>query len=115
MKTSLRPTTTPSPQRLPRPRVGDRPYPGQHPRRQFLRLAVGAAALPAVSRNAFAQSYPSRPITMIVPFAVGGTGDTIARGDRPQHGKIARAEHRHRKRGAKRTGASVKAGLPRCQ
>jgi hypothetical protein len=79
MKTSLRPTTTPSPQRLPRPRVGDRPYPGQHPRRQFLRLAVGAAALPAVSRNAFAQSYPSRPITMIVPFAVGGTGDTIAR------------------------------------
>jgi hypothetical protein len=79
MKTSLRPTTTPSPQRLPRPRVGDRPYPGQHPRRQFLRLAVGAAALPAVSRNAVAQSYPSRPITMIVPFAVGGTGDTIAR------------------------------------
>src|SRR6516164_8279607 len=84
MKTSLRPTATPSRQRLPRPRVGDRPYPknrssGQHPRRQFLRLAVCAAALPAVSRNADAQSYPTRPITMIVPFAAGGGLDTVGR------------------------------------
>src|ERR1700752_1357990 len=84
MKTSHRPTATPSPQRLPRPRVGNRPYPktrssGQHPRRQFLRLAVGAAALPAVSRNADAQSYPTRPITMIVSLAAGGAADAVAR------------------------------------
>jgi tripartite-type tricarboxylate transporter receptor subunit TctC len=42
-------------------------------------LAVGAAALPAVSRNADAQSYPTRPITMIVPFAAGGPADASAR------------------------------------
>jgi len=84
MKTSLRPAATPSPQRLSRPRVGDRPYPktrpsGQHPRRQFLRLAVGAAALPALSRNADAQAYPTRPITMIVPAAAGGATDVTGR------------------------------------
>jgi len=48
-------------------------------RRSFLRLAAGAAALPAVSRMATAQSYPSRQITMIVPFAAGGPADTVAR------------------------------------
>src|SRR6516164_4419024 len=84
MKTSLRPAATPSPQRRSRPRVGDRPYPktrpsGQHPRRQFLRLAVGAAALPALSRNADAQAYPTRPITMIVPAAAGGATDVTGR------------------------------------
>jgi len=41
-------------------------------RRQFFHLAAGAAALPAVSRIARAQAYPSRPITMIVPFPLGG-------------------------------------------
>jgi tripartite-type tricarboxylate transporter receptor subunit TctC len=41
-------------------------------RRQFLHLAAGAAALPAVSRDANAQAYPARPITMIVPFPAGG-------------------------------------------
>src|SRR3954462_13895561 len=48
-------------------------------RRQFLRLAAGVAALPVMSRIASAQSYPSRPITIIVPFAAGGTSDVIVR------------------------------------
>jgi tripartite-type tricarboxylate transporter receptor subunit TctC len=48
-------------------------------RRQFLRLAAVAAALPAAARSATAQAYPSRPITMIVPFPAGGPNDTIAR------------------------------------
>jgi tripartite-type tricarboxylate transporter receptor subunit TctC len=49
------------------------------PRRQFLHLAAGAAALPAVSRFAWAQAYPSRPVRVIVGFPAGGTVDTFAR------------------------------------
>ena len=49
------------------------------PRRQFLQLAAGAAALPAVSRVARAQGYPSRPVTLIVFVPAGGTPDIIAR------------------------------------
>jgi tripartite-type tricarboxylate transporter receptor subunit TctC len=51
------------------------------PRRRFLHLAAGAAVLPAVSRidGAHAQSFPSRPITMVVPFPAGGPNDAIAR------------------------------------
>ena len=49
------------------------------PRRLFLQLAAGAAALPAVSRIASAQTYPLRPVRMIVPFASGGASDILAR------------------------------------
>ena len=48
-------------------------------RRAFLHLAAGAAALPAVSRLARAQSYPSRPVHWIVSFSAGGANDTVAR------------------------------------
>ena len=48
-------------------------------RRQFLHLAAGVAALPAVSRIARAQTYPARPITIVVPVAAGGQSDVTAR------------------------------------
>ena len=47
------------------------------PRRQFLHLAAGAAALPALPRVARAQAFPARPITIIVPFPAGGGGGPL--------------------------------------
>ena len=48
-------------------------------RREFLRLAASAAALPVVSQVARAQTYPSRPVRVITGFAAGGPGDTLMR------------------------------------
>jgi tripartite-type tricarboxylate transporter receptor subunit TctC len=49
------------------------------PRRRFLHLAAGAAALPTVSRIALAQAWPTRPIRAIVPFGAGSAVDVIPR------------------------------------
>src|SRR5215468_6353762 len=49
------------------------------PRRNFLHLAAGAAALATVSRIARAQAYPSRPVRVIVPATAGGGYDIVAR------------------------------------
>src|SRR5262249_5543322 len=49
------------------------------PRRRFLHLASGAAALPAMSGIARAQTYPARPVRFIVGFAPGGAADIMAR------------------------------------
>src|SRR2546430_9956590 len=49
------------------------------PRRQFLHLAAGAAALPTISRVAWAQAYPTRPVRIIVGFAPAGGTDVLGR------------------------------------
>ena len=80
-------------------------------RRQFLCLAAGAAALPAVSRFAWAQAYPTRPVRIIVPLAPAGTVDIIARligqwlserlGRTIPHREPAGRRHQSRRRGGR--------------
>jgi tripartite-type tricarboxylate transporter receptor subunit TctC len=82
MKTALRQAA--APQHPSKPHRSNRPRPkipssGQYPRRRFLRLAAGAVAFPGASGSARAQAYPTRPITMIVPFASGGVLDATGR------------------------------------
>jgi tripartite-type tricarboxylate transporter receptor subunit TctC len=60
------------------------------PRRRFLRLAASAAALPPLSHLAWAQAYPTRPMTMIVPFAAGGPQDVLGRLLAQRMGEILR-------------------------
>ena len=52
------------------------------PRRKFLHLAAGAATLPAISRIARAQAYPTRPVRVIVGFAPGQAIDIVTRMNR---------------------------------
>ena len=65
------------------------------PRRKFLHLAVGAVALPPASRIARAETYPTRPITVIVPFAAGGPVDTLARIVMDRMREILGSAHHH--------------------
>src|SRR5215475_3197 len=66
------------------------------PRRTFLHLAAGAAALPALSRIASAQAYPTRPITIVAPFPAGGATDIVSR--TLAEGMAARSDHSGRER-----------------
>jgi tripartite-type tricarboxylate transporter receptor subunit TctC len=61
------------------PRNNDRRVLGSHPRRTFLRLAAGTAALPAMARIARAQAFPTRPVRIVVGFPAGGGQDIVAR------------------------------------
>src|SRR5262249_52480942 len=68
----------PPPRRGPHPACRGGP-PLTLPRREFLRLAAAAAALPAAAVRASAQSYPTRPVRLILGFPAGGSTDLVAR------------------------------------
>src|SRR5262249_3257646 len=77
MRTAVRKSETPP--HWSAPGGNDRRLATQHPRRRILSLAAGAAVLPAASRIAWAQAYPTRPGRIIVGFPAGGAGDVVAR------------------------------------
>ena len=66
------------------------------PRRRFLHLAAGVAALPAVSRMAWAQAYPTRPVRIVVGFAPGGPERYRRTADGPVAVGAARSAVHHR-------------------
>ena len=77
MKASVRKAATP--RRRTAIRNTERRLVTRHPRRRFLHLAAGAAVLPAISRGARAQTYPARPVRIIVGYPAGGVTDIFAR------------------------------------
>jgi len=58
------------------------------PRRQLLHLAAGTIVLPAISRVAWAQAWPAKPVTLVVPFGAGGGTDVVARAVAPRLSEV---------------------------
>ena len=80
---------------------------------QMRKTAAIAFAFAMVSSAAFAQNYPSRPITLLVPFAAGGATDTVARVTAQSMAKLLGQTDRHRERDRRRRHDRRDAGLAR--